>query len=115
MIRVYQIKLTDEQVVEVNAGKDVPAFNAWNRMMLGASKFSEEYLQYYTKGWEIDTDQLDEAFEVSNGIGDTYKGTRVGRSRSGSVGDIFVDENGDCFICDTFGFAAIGQYNLEAA
>jgi hypothetical protein len=74
------------------------------------SKFSEAYLKHYVKGWEIDTTDLDEAFEVSNGIGDRYKGKRIGRAYSSSVGDIFIDDSGDCFVCDTFGFVAVGKY-----
>lgn len=116
MITIYQIRLTDDQIIAINAGREVPAFTVMNRMMLGfdKSKFSEDYLQYYSKAWEIDTDNLDEAFEISNGIGDTYKGTRIGRPSSGSVGNIFVNDEGDCFICDTFGFVAVGYYDMEA-
>ena len=114
MITIYQVRLTDDQIVAVNAGRNVEAFTVMNRMMLGfdKSKFCEDYLKHYTKSWEIDTDNLDEAFEVSNGMGDMYKGKRIGRPRSGSVGDIFMDEEGDCFICDTFGFVAVGRYAL---
>lgn len=114
MITIYQIKLTDDQILAVNAGRTVEAFTVMNRMMLGfnESKFSEDYLRHYTKGWEIDTNDLDEAFDVSNGMGDCYKGTRIGRPRSGSVGDIFVNNEGDCFICDNFGFVAVGYYKM---
>lgn len=114
MITVYQIRLTDEQIDAVNAGKTVPEFVAWNRMMLGAEKFSEDYLPLYTKAFEVDTNDLDTCFEVTNGIGNTYLATRFGRPRSASVGDIFVDNNGDCFIVDTFGFTAVGKYSLAA-
>ena len=31
-----------------------------------------------------------------------------------SVGDIFVNEEGDCFICDTFGFVGVGFYKMAA-
>lgn len=116
MITIYQIQLTDDQILAINAGHKVEAFTVRNRMGLGfdRSKFSEDYLKHYVKGWEIDTNNLDEAFEVSNGIGDRYKGKRIGRAHSSSVGDIFVDDNGDCFICDTFGFVAVGYYKMEA-
>jgi hypothetical protein len=114
MITIYQIQLTDEQIDAVNAGLQVEAYTVRNRMGLGfdESKFCEGYLKHYVKGWEIDTNDLDEAFEVSNGMGDRYKGTRFGRPYSSSVGDIFVNEEGDCFICDTFGFVAVGYYKM---
>jgi hypothetical protein len=112
MITIYQIQLTDDQIIAINAGREVEAFTVRNRMQFGfdKSKFSEAYLKHYVKGWEIDTTDLDEAFEVSNGIGDRYKGKRIGRAYSSSVGDIFIDDSGDCFVCDTFGFVAVGKY-----
>jgi hypothetical protein len=116
MITVYQIQLTDEQINAVNAGLQVEAFTVRRNMQFGfdESKFSEDYLKHYTKGWVINTNDLEEAFAVANGMGDRYKGTRVGRAYSASVGDIFVNEEGDCFICDTFGFVAVGYYKLAA-
>lgn len=119
MITIYQIKLTEDQIARVNAeGHDsVTAQSVRLKMMFGfdQSNFSEDYLQYYSKSWEINTDDLDEAFEVSNGMGDPYKGTRIGRASSGSVGDIFVNDEGDCFIVDNFGFVAVGYYDMKAA
>lgn len=114
MITIYQIQLTDDQIVAINAGREVEAFTVKNRMSFGfdRSKFSEGYLKHYTKGWVVDTNDLEEAFAVANGMGDRYKGTRIGRPYSASVGDIFVNEEGDCFICDTFGFVAVGYYNM---
>lgn len=114
MITIYQIQLTDEQIDAVNAGEVVEAFTVSNRMRLGFdhSKFSEDYLKHYSKGWAIDTDDLEEAFAVANGMGDESKATCFGLPRSASVGDIFVDENGDCFICDNFGFVTVGYYEL---
>lgn len=116
MITIYQIQLTDDQIIAINAGREVEAFNVRSRMQFGfdKSKFSEDYLKHYTKGWIVDTNDLEEAFAVANGMGDSYKGTRVGRPYSASVGDIFVNEEGDCFICDTFGFVAVGYYKMAA-
>jgi hypothetical protein len=116
MITVYQIQLSDDQILAVNAGREVEAFTVRNRMQFGfdQSKFCEDYLKHYVKGWEVDTDNLEEAFAVSNGMGDRYKGKRLGRAYSGSVGDIFVNDEGDCFICDTFGFVAVGYYKMDA-
>lgn len=116
MITIYQIQLTDDQIDAVNAGVQVEAFTVRRNMQFGfdTSKFSQDYLKHYTKGWIVDTDNLEEAFAVANGMGNRYKGNRVGRAYSASVGDIFVNEEGDCFICDTFGFVAVGYYKMEA-
>jgi hypothetical protein len=114
MITIYQIQLTDDQITKVNTGNVVEAFDVRMKMSFGfdRSKFSEKYLKHYTKSWVIDTDSLDEAFEVSNSIGEKWKGSRIGRAHSGSVGDIFVNNEGDCFICDTYGFVEVGYYDL---
>ena len=116
MITIYQIQLTNDQIDAVNAGQKVEAFDIKNRMAFGfdSSKFSEDYLKHYKKGWVVDTDDVEEAFAIANGMGDRYKAQRFGRPHSASVGDIFVNEEGDCFICDTFGFVAVGFYELAA-
>jgi len=116
MITVYQIRLTDKQRDTVNKlGHDsVPAQVVRLRMNMGfeGSGFCEDYLQYYTGSYEIDTDDLEEAFAIANGFGDfgkvqTFKLT----APSASVGDIFV-KDGDLYICDTFGFVNVGRYDL---
>jgi hypothetical protein len=114
MITIYQIQLTDNQIAEVNAGREVEAFNIRRQMQFGfdASKFSEDSAKHYTKGWIVDTDDLDEAFEVANGMGDQYKGTRFGRPYSASVGDIFINKDNECFVCVNFGFVAVGHIPL---
>lgn len=114
MISIYQIQLTDDQITAINAGNIVEAFDVRMKMSFGfdRSKFSEDYLKHYTKSWAIDTDSLDEAFEISNGVGNTAKGSRIGRAHSGSVGDIFVNDQGDCFICDSCGFVEVGYYSM---
>lgn len=114
MITIYQIQLTDDQIDAVNAGLQVEAYKVRSRMQFGfeRSKFCEDYLQYYTKGWTVDTDDVEEAFAVANGMGDRYKARRFGRPYSASVGDIFVNDDGDCFVCDTFGFVSVGKYDI---
>lgn len=113
MISVYQILLTDEDIVKVNARgfEAVPAMMAKTRMGLGfeSSKFTEDYLQFYTRVYEVDTDDLDEAFEFTNLWEDEDKIRRFARGTSTSVGDIFV-KDGDCHVVDTFGFVNIGKF-----
>lgn len=113
MITVYQILLTDRDVVEANSPsfRNPPRFDAYRNMLLGGhSSWKEEYTQYYVPVMEIDTDDLNEAFDVSNGYGNsTFR--YLSRGRSGSVGDIFVMDN-DCYIVDSLGFTNVGRYEL---
>ncbi len=68
MITIYQIELTDADIIRANTqGFDAtPARTAKTRMMMGASKWKEEYVSMYKAIYEVDTDDLDEAFEVTN-------------------------------------------------
>ncbi len=113
MITIYQIRLTDEQIDRVNlSGFDaVPEAHARITMQLGALKWKDEYSKFYTRVYEVATDDLDEAFELTNLWEDESRITRFQRGSSTSVGDILV-KDGDCYIVDAFGFANIGKYNF---
>jgi hypothetical protein len=115
MITIYQIRLSDSDIIAVNArGWDaVPKAGARADMMLGARKWNEDFAKYYDATYEVDTDDLDAAFEVTNLWNDPSMITRLVRGSSSSVGDIFV-KDGDCYIVDNFGFVNIGKYNLGA-
>ena len=77
-------------------------------MMLGAKKWQPEFAQYYTPVYEVTTDDLEEAFELTNLWNDMNKITYLAdRCPSSSVGDIFVDWIGQCFIVDDMGFKQI--------
>lgn len=116
MITVYQIQLTSEQVDQVNAGETVPAFEVKMKMSMGFdnSKFNKSYLEYYTEACTINTDNLDEAFELTNLWDDSSKISRKTPMSSTSVGDIFVKDK-DFYIVDTFGFVNVGRFEMEAA
>jgi hypothetical protein len=103
MITVYQIRLIDREIAE-----------AVYRQMAssGYSAWKNEYAQYYTPVMEIETDDLDDAFDAANGYSDSVV-RRLSRGHSGSVGDIFV-KDGDCYIVDPMGFTNIGRYELGA-
>lgn len=115
MITIYQIRLSNSDIDAVNArGWDAaPKATARADMMLGARKWNEDYTKYYEATYEVDTDDLDEAFELTNLWNDTHKVyfTTPRNRTSSSVGDIFV-KDGDCYIVDNFGFANIGKYEL---
>jgi hypothetical protein len=114
MITIYQIRLSDSDIIAVNArGWDaVPKAVARADMMLGARKWNEDFVEYYDATYEVDTDDLDQAFESTN-LWEDGLVRRLARGSSGSVGDIFV-KDGDCYIVDNFGFVNIGKYNLGA-
>jgi hypothetical protein len=110
MITIYQIELTDDDIIRANAqGFDAaPSVAAKSRMMLGARKWKEEYTPLYKATYEVDTNDLDEAYMLTNLWEDMSVITRLRRGSSSSVGDIFV-KDGDCYIVDTFGFMNVGK------
>jgi hypothetical protein len=112
MITVYQIRLTDADIKKANAeGFDAsPVVSAKTSMMLGARKWSEDYVKFYTPVYQVDTENLNQAFESTNLWDDDLVKT-VSRGSSSSVGDIFV-KDGNCYIVDNFGFVAIGKYEM---
>lgn len=98
MIAIYQI--TDAAPFEgIKAKRD---------MFFGFTKFKEDYLQYYTKVYEVDTDSLEQAFESTNLWKDQLV-TKIKQGSSGSVGDIFVLD-GNCYFCENYGWVALGKY-----
>jgi len=116
MITVYQIHLNNSEILVANnrGFEAVPKAHAKYKMMIGASKWNgTDYPKYYEATYEIDTDDLDEAFETTNLWHSDWMVTRLRRGSSTSVGDIFV-KDGDCYIVDNFGFVNIGKYELGA-
>jgi hypothetical protein len=110
MITIYQIHLSDADINLANSAgfESVPRVAARFDMQLGARKWKQdEYPQYYEATYEVDTDDLDEAFEATN-LWEGPEVKRLKRGSSSSVGNIFV-KDGDCFIVDNFGFANVGK------
>ena len=115
MITVYQIQLTEEQINIINEnGHDaVPAQRAKLNVMFGANNFRASDLQYYKETMQVDTDNLEEAFELTNLWNQPERVSRIGAQQSStSVGDIF--QKGDRFyMVDNFGFASLLLFNDE--
>lgn len=115
MITVFQIQLTQEQIDEVNekGHHAVPAQAAKLNVMFGADNFRVNDLQYYTETMQVDTDNLEEAFELTNLWNKPERVTRIGNAQSStSVGDIF--RKGDrYYMVDSFGFAPLMLFNDE--
>ena len=87
-----------------------PQKEAKYAMMMGAKKWQPEFAQYYIASCEVDTDDLEEAFELTNLWNDMNKiNFLADRGPSSSVGDIFVDSKGQCFIVDNYGFKQIAN------
>lgn len=114
MITIYQIRLSDADYITINARGwgAIPKAGARADMMLGAHKWNEEYTKYYEPTYEVDTDDLNQAFESTN-LWEDFLVRRLARGSSSSVGDIFV-KDGDCYIVDSFGFVNVGKYKLGA-
>lgn len=110
MITIYQIHLTDSDIIAVNAlGWDaVPKASVRSELMLGFRRFKEEYLKFFEATYEVNTDDLEVAFEATN-LWEGYNVKRLTRGSSTSVGDIAVLD-GNCYFCDNFGWVAMGKY-----
>jgi hypothetical protein len=112
MITIYQIQATSQQVDNFNAGQSVPLIEAKRNLMFGSKGFNPSMLQYFTEVATIDTDDLEEAFELTNLWNDESKVNRKARMSSTSVGDIF-GMNGRYYMVDTFGFKELKLFNDE--
>lgn len=110
MIAIYQILLSDSDIDRVNAEgfAAVPSAHARASLMLGFKRWKPEYATFFTKVYEVDTDDLDQAFESTN-LWNDHLVTRVRRGSSMSVGDIAVMD-GNCYFCDNYGWVAMGKY-----
>jgi hypothetical protein len=79
-------------------------------MMMGAKKWQPEFSQFYIAAYEVATDDLEEAFELTNLWIDMNKiNFLADPGPSSSVGDIFVDLKGQCFIVDNYDFKQIAN------
>ena len=78
---------------------------AMDAIRFGSEKFDSKNLAFWSKVAEIDTDYLDEAYQIHN-CGIEEKITRFGIQHSLSVGDILFDGT-HYFMCNSRGFAKI--------
>lgn len=115
MIKIYQIRPSDSDInaANIHGFEAVEKVSAKFDMMLGARKWKDDYARMYTPMYEVDTDDLDQAFESTNLWEDNLV-RRLNRGSSSSVGDIFV-KDGVCHIVDSFGFKNIGERELGVA
>lgn len=104
MIEIHQVQLTDELYRSIYEGENTPEVHAYR-----ASKFGEieeaEKLGMFKKVAEVDTDNLEEAFDIMNRFSeeDLQRITKVSPYHSMSVGDIAVHD-GVKYLCASVGF-----------
>ena len=110
MIKVYQIQLTDAEIAAVNNGETSDRIKAYFDRSWPMSPFKAENFQYYTHVANVDTDNMENAFEAMNlweesiYFEDIFK---LAPCSSMSVGDILELEDGSKYRCASFGFTAL--------
>jgi hypothetical protein len=114
MIKVYQIQLTDAEISILRLGRTSARIKAYfDRGFEG--KFKAENFQYYTHVANVDTDDMENAFEAMNlweesiYFEDVFK---LGNCSSMSVGDI-LDVNGKLYRCASAGFTLLENYQKD--
>lgn len=114
MITIYQIRVTEEEVNRYNAGVSVPSIEAKRKVSFRAKNFTSDMLKYYCEVAQVSTDDLEEAFELTNLWNDESKVNRFTKMSSTSVGDIFrLRER--FYMVDTFGFTELRLFDDEVA
>jgi len=112
--KLYQIRLTDQEVDMVNdlghgsVPKQVAKLDmhfAENRHELATEAFDAGY---YTHVANIQAANLDNAFFIGNHCKEVQI-ERLDFMASPSVGDIFVDENDSFYVIEQFGFKLMAQ------
>ena len=112
---LYQIRLTDEQIDEVNAsaGK-LPEF--YTKYL--DTTISPNFLKVlaardmYSKVAVIKADNLEGVYEIGN-IGPESAITRLDRMKSVSVGDVAVAEYGTAYFCASFGWNEVEGFMTD--
>lgn len=114
MFKVYQIQVPREQFDEVNkigwteAMVKFPAVEAHMACTMNGSEgfVSEAHSQFYQHVCNIDASDLEDVFRIGN-VGPEEAIERLAPMHSVSVGDIVVNDIGEAFIVDGFGFEPV--------
>ncbi len=110
MIKVYQIRLTNEEVDAINRDETFPKAKAFFDRSFDRT-FKAENFQYYTHVANVATDDMEEAFKAMNLWDDSAEVERLGQCSSMSVGDILELEDGSRYRCASWGFTALENVN----
>ena len=113
MIKVYQIRLTNEEVNMVNGDCGyTPRIKAYFDRSFDRT-FKAENFQYYDHVATVATDDMEEAFKAMNLWDEGAEVIKNGPCSSMSVGDILEMEDGSKFRCASFGFAKLENYQKD--
>lgn len=112
MYKVYQIKLSNEEMALINETGDHAAVpkNELKQKMAFAMGNIESYAcealaaGYFTHVANIEANNLDHVFEIGN-IGPESNITRISPMHSISVGDVVVADDGTVNVVGDYGFA----------
>ena len=116
MIKVYQIQLSNAEIDMVNSGETSVRIKAYfDRGFEG--KFKAENFQYYTHVANVDTNDMENAFEAMNLWEESIYFEDIsiqtlGCCSSMSVGDI-LDVDGKLYRCASFGFTLLENYQKD--
>ena len=111
MIKVYQIRLTDEDthLINTQGWNATPRTKAYADRMF--DRFTAENFQYYDHVANVDVDGFEQAFRAMNLWQEDKHFDRIeklGRCSSMSVGDIVCDDlDGKFYRVASFGFAPL--------
>lgn len=107
MLKVYQIQLNAAEVDMINTIglAATPRTKAYGDRC--CKSFNSENFQYYDHVANVDTNDMEHAFDLMNLWEDESKIERLGRCSSMSVGDIIELEDGSLHRVASFGFDAI--------
>lgn len=107
MIKVYQIQLTEAEVVALNRGEENDKFKAYFSRMFDGT-FKPEIFEHYTHVANVDVEDMEEAFAAMNLWDEAeYRIEKFGPCSSMSVGDILELEDGSRHRVASWGFTAL--------
>lgn len=109
MIKVYQIQLTDAEIDSINRGEETKKSKAYFARSFERT-FSAEMFEHYTHVANVDTNNMEDAFELMNLWDRESLIERLGPCSSMSVGDILELEDGSRHRVASFGFVSLEEY-----
>jgi len=116
MIKIFQIILTDAEIDLINSSPlgHAAVERQIHKLDLSMGRqLTAEMLYSFEHTMTVDTDNLEEAFRLTNMWNAENSITRVSeRQASTSVGDMLVTSNGDTYICANFGFKLVDMNEL---
>lgn len=110
MIKVYQIRLTNEELDAINRDESFPKAEAFFGRSFDRT-FKAENFQYYTHVANVACNDMEEAFRAMNLWDEGAKVERLGPCSSMSVGDILELEDGSFHRVASWGFTALENVN----